>query len=247
MIQGLIHQKIIFQPAKLENSFRFSFEYPHEEYFIPTRDGEWIHALYFQPKSDHKGTIFYFHGNSGNLQKWGLIAEDFIQLGFSVLMMDYRGFGKSTGVPSEDTLYEDAEVLIEWARENLSYFNPVFYGRSLGTAVASYLASTYQPGTLILETPFDQLYNVIWPIARPILKIMPIEYKFPTIEFVSAYQGRTIVFHGTNDLIIPLKSALNLKTALNPTDEFFIIEGGNHWNLRKFEIYHEKLKSVLIQ
>ncbi len=245
MLSDFIHQKVIFQGSKLERDYRFVFEFPHMEYFIPTPDGEWLNALYFPTHKREKGHIIYFHGNAGNLQRWGRYAIDLTSLGYHVLMIDYRGFGKSTGVPNEKTLYHDAELVLQWSKENLFFVDSYIYGRSLGTAVAANLAGKYQLPKLILETPFDHLQGIIWPIAKPLLKVIPIQYSFPTKDFLASYSGKTIIFHGTRDIITPLKSAMMLKSFLNEDDEFVIIPGGTHWNLRHFRLYHEKLEEVL--
>src|SRR6185295_5988752 len=92
-----------------------------------------------------------------NLQRWGNYAEDMTQLGYEVVMMDYRGYGKSTGSPTEQFLYEDAALLYQWAVAKTGPVRIIIYGRSLGTPIASNLAASVQPEILILETPFDEL------------------------------------------------------------------------------------------
>ena len=245
MISEFIHQRIIFQGTPLPRHYRFEFDYPFEEYQIPTPDGEWLHLLFFPVKGNVRGQIIYFHGNAGNLQRWGRYASDLLALRYEVLMLDYRGFGKSTGTPSEITMYRDASTVLQWAKENLDFDRPNFYGRSLGTAAAAALAVQEQPDTLVLETPFDHLESIIWPVAKPFLQVLPLAYEFPTREFLSQYQGRAVIFHGTRDIVTPLSSALRLKPLLLSEDDFLIIPGGTHWNLRSFRQYHDRLAEVL--
>ena len=112
--------KLIFRADKLDPSYIFKFDRPFEEYFIPTPDGHSINILWFKPSGESRGLVLYFHGNANNLQRWGNYAEDMVQLGYEVVMMDYRGYGKSTGTPSEQFLYDDAALLYQWVMSKSS-------------------------------------------------------------------------------------------------------------------------------
>ncbi|MFM8740384.1 MAG: alpha/beta hydrolase [Cytophagales bacterium] len=243
----LLQDKIIFQAVRLSASHQFVFEQPFEEYFISTADGHQLNLLHFNTPQAPKGLILYFHGNRDNLQRWGNYASDFTQHGYEVLMMDYRGYGKSTGKPSEKLLYADAKLVWQWAKQNLSGSPAqlVVYGRSLGTAVASQLAIEANPSLLILETPFDELRGAIVPWLKPVFSVLPFSYEFPTHQHLSGTGCRKVIFHGTNDMITPISSALRLKPLLKDGDEFFVIPEGTHGNLREFKEYHLKLAQVL--
>jgi len=135
----------------------FQFDQPFEEYFIKTPDGETLNALLFKSPNTPKGFILYFHGNAGNLQRWGNYAIDFTELDYDILMVEYRGYGKSTGTPSEVDFYADAQVVLDWAKANIPFSRLIIYGRSLGSGVATQLAIKNSPDLLILETPFNEL------------------------------------------------------------------------------------------
>ncbi|MBS1508700.1 MAG: alpha/beta hydrolase [Bacteroidetes bacterium] len=240
-----LQDKLIFQGVKLPKEHPFSFPLPYREFFIPTGDGCELNALLFPCGENTKGLILYFHGNAGNLQRWGNYAVDFTSQGYDVLMMDYRGYGKSSGKPSEDVLYADAGVILHWIREKLKYDKLIIYGRSLGTAVASHLAMTANPHLLILETPFDTLKGIIIPFFKPLFNLMPLNYHFPTVEHLTRIHCRKVIFHGTRDGVTPIRSALNLKPLLAGGDEFVVIPDGRHGNLRTFAQYHQKLKELL--
>jgi poly(3-hydroxybutyrate) depolymerase len=85
----MFQEKLIFQPTSLKADYAFKFNQSFEEFTIPTTDGEQLNALVFSPADSSKGLIFYFHGNAGNLQRWGQYAIDFTKLGYTVLMIDY--------------------------------------------------------------------------------------------------------------------------------------------------------------
>jgi uncharacterized protein len=184
-----------------------------------------------------KGFILYFHGNAGNLQRWGNYAPDFTSLGYDILMIDYRGYGKSTGTPTEENLYNDAQAVLAWVKSNVHYSRFIIYGRSLGSAVASQLSTQAQPDLLILETPFEELADVLYFFKS--------HYQFPNKSFLPEVKCRKVIIQGTDDGIVPLSSALKLKPLMDEQDLFVIIEGGSHNNLREFKKYHETLRDIL--
>ncbi len=245
----LLQDKIIFQGVRLNASHSFVFDQPFEEHFIPTPDGHQINLLLFRTAQAPKGLVIYFHGNRDNLQRWGNYAKDFTQYGYEVLMMDYRGYGKSTGKPNERVLYADAKLVWQWAKDNLATppSQLVLYGRSLGTAVASQLATEVKAALLILETPFDELRGAIVPWLKPVFSVLPFSYEFPTYRHLAKSDCRKVIVHGTDDMITPISSALRLKPLLKEGDAFFVIPRGSHGNLRELEEYHVKLAEVLNQ
>jgi alpha-beta hydrolase superfamily lysophospholipase len=239
----VFQNKLIFQAEKLPADYHFVFNQPFEEYRIPTPDGNTINAIWFKPAREAKGLVIYFHGNADHLQRWGHYAADITRLGYEVLMMDYRGYGKSSGTPSEKLLYEDATLIWRWAKEHSGLDHIVIYGRSLGSAVATHLATEVQPSLLILETPFDELKGA--SILRYLYAIIPLHTKFATKDFIENVSCKIVIFQGTNDWVVSLKSAERLKSFLKETDEFIVIPEGGHYNLNEFELYHSKLAEVL--
>ncbi|QOI96802.1 MAG: alpha/beta hydrolase [Flammeovirgaceae bacterium] len=236
---------LIFQAEKLNPDFAYSFQTPFEEISISTHDGEVLNALLFSPPDSSKGLIIYFHGNSGSLKRWGAIASELTRYNYTVLAFDYRGYGKSTGKPNEHGLYADADAIWQWAHENLKPAKLILFGRSLGSAVASYLAAKTNPDLLVLETPFDNLQGAVNPVFRPLVRIFPLRYTFPTIDRLAQVPCKKLIFHGTADRIVSIHSALKLKSVLSPHDEFIIIEGGTHDNLSGFQLYQAKLVEAL--
>ncbi len=239
----VFQDKLIFQADALDQDYHFSFDQPYEEYFISTADNQKINAVWFKPSQQAKGLVIYFHGNADNLQRWGRYAIDITQLGYEVLMIDYRGYGKSSGTSNEQALYDDATLVWNWAKEKTTHQKIVIYGRSLGSAVATHLATEVQPDLLILETPFDELKNA--SVMRYLFYIVPLKTKLATKEYLGKVKGKIVIFQGTDDCVVSLASAERLKPMLKVTDEFFIIPEGGHRNLRDFVLYHTKFASVL--
>lgn len=130
----------LFLPDKLPQDFEFS--YPNAtEVFLPIENNQHIHGLYFTADQKAKGVVLYFHGNAGALDKWGLVADNFAPLGYDVLIMDYRTYGKSQGKLSEQNLFNDAQLAYNYLRKNFGARDIVIYGRSIGTGIATHLAS----------------------------------------------------------------------------------------------------------
>lgn len=244
----LFQDRIIFQSVDLDRNYEFQFDTPFEEVFIPVPNGNALHdtlnAVLFRTDSS-RGWILYFHGNRGNLQRWGRIASSLTAYGYDVLVVDYRGYGKSTGSPSEAALYSDAREVYKWSKDHLQGDHFVLYGRSLGSAVASNLAAAVRPPLLILETPFDELRSVIAPYARGLEGLLPVKYSFSNAENLRSVPSRVVIFHGTVDNIVPLESAMRLRGLLKNRSDFVVIPGGTHRNLGTFPEYREKLKEVL--
>lgn len=246
----LLQDLLIFQTIKLDPGYSFVFDHPFEEHFITVpgssaSEAERLNALWFKTELPARGLLLYFHGNRGNLQRWGAFASDFTRHGYDVLMIDYRGYGKSSGNPSEEVLYADAERVLAWAKSRSAFSKLVIYGRSLGSAVASNLAAKVQPNLLILETPFDQLLGVVAPFWQPVARMFPLRSVFPNNTHLANVKSKRVIFHGTKDRIVPLRSALKLKPLLGPNDEFIIIPDGGHRNLRSFEAYRSKIAALL--
>ena len=237
-------KKIIFQPAKLHLDHPFNFEEPFQEFFIPIENQK-INALYFKTRKDKKGVILYLHGNADNLDRWGNYASDFTQRGYDVLMIDYRGYGKSDGKVSEKNIYNDAEAAYEWLTKNSENQQIIIYGRSLGSAPASYLAARHQAKTLILETPFENM-DCVDDNKLPLMSyLFQTKVKFPNDEYLQKVDFPIFIFHGTDDFIVPYDCAKSLEKLLKPGDKFITIEGGGHKNLNEFDLYNTQLDLIL--
>lgn len=243
----LFQRIIIFQPSRLSKKYRFQFENRFTEYFIPTYDGHLLNALHFQSDKPSKGLVLYFHGNANNLKRWGKYAIDFTRKEFDVLMIDYRGFGKSTGSPTETGLYDDAHCTLKWANKNLNgqYDKLIMYGRSLGSAIATQLATKHTPDLLILETPFDSIRGAMTAVLKPLILPFPLKFNLENTALVPQVKCKIVIIAGTKDRITPLESAQRLIPYLKEEDKFVIIPGGRHRNLRKFGLFHLKLGEAL--
>ena len=112
---------MLFKPEKLPKDFQFDYENQQtKEYNLETRDGAVINGLRFFPKGESKGVVLYLKGNSKSIKGWGKFAVDFTRHGYNVLMVDYRGFGKSTGKRSQKAIKRDLQKVYDKIKEKTS-------------------------------------------------------------------------------------------------------------------------------
>ncbi|MEP1034248.1 alpha/beta fold hydrolase [Ekhidna sp.] len=241
----LLQERLIFLPEDLPSDYTYSFDASFDEHFITMADGTDLNALHFnQPQS--KGLIIYFHGNAGNLARWGEVVYPFVELGYEVFIVDYRGYGKSGGNRSQKVLLSDADAVYKYASQLESEEKTILFGRSLGSAFASYLAGKNNPSKLILETPFYSLQDV----AKDMMPIYPAEYllryNFRNYLYLNTCEVPIYIFHGTDDEVVDYSSGKQLFNSLSGKDtEFFTIEGGHHNDLSNFTSYWHYMKIVL--
>ncbi|TWI79243.1 hypothetical protein IQ13_3646 [Lacibacter cauensis] len=242
-----LQDSIFLQPKKLKAGYAYRFQQRFEELNIPVSENEIMHAVKLFPADTTgcKGVVLYFHGNKDNITHYAEAATLLTGYGYEVWMLEYPGFGKATGIFKEERVYADAAALYKLAAKKYAADAITIYGRSLGTAVATELASYAPCKQLILETPYysmPELASAHFPIY-PTATI--IRYHFPLYEFLQQVKAPVTVFHGTADGIIPYKHAVRLKPLLKKTDVFVTIEKGSHNNLAKYELFTKKLDSLL--
>lgn len=235
--------KMVFLPRKLSQDHDYQFDYAFEEIWLETT-GLHINALFFPAEDTSKGLILYLHGNADNLQRWGKYTIDFTSIGYDVVAIDYPGYGKSEGSPSESVIYASAEAAWDWAIDRYSPEEIVIYGRSLGCAPASYLGMQHPAKCLMLETPFYSLPDVL-ESRNFFIPWFNDSFYFPNHEHLAQSKNEVYIFQGTADQVVPYSSAVKLKPLLSDADHFVVIEGGKHKNLTEFELFHEKLAEFL--
>ena len=248
LIAYQFQHKYIFLPTRLADNTRFQFDGNFEEISLSLNNAEdKLSGIYFKAADTSSFLVLYFHGNADNLQRWGNFAKDFTRLGFDFFAIDYPGYGKSPGTPSEEGIYESALAAWEWAEERYPPEKIIIYGRSMGSAPASYIASKKRARQLFLETPFFSMEQLLEEHAPIVFRLASPKYRFPVHQFIAESELPVFIFQGTNDRLVPLSNAEKLKPLLKSGDEFIIIEGGKHKNLNTFEAYHKNLERLLTQ
>ncbi len=243
-----LQKHFLLQPDQLPETYTFSFPAKFEEVNLQAEDGALINGLHFRTDSaPSKGVILYCHGNAGDLSRWGDFHSEFLPLGYDLFIYDYRGYGKSRGDISEASYYSDTKLVYNHLRKEYEANEIVIYGRSLGSAMASYLASEVPCRQVILETPFasmKDLFHSYYPFLPPVFMF---RFAFNNKAHLQKVDEPITIFQGTNDWIVPLECAEKLKPYLKENDEFITLEGGNHNNLSTFPKYTDKLRETLLQ
>lgn len=181
----IFQEKIIFHPDVLPKSYEFESSLVFEELDIEVEDGVIINTLLFKSPTPSKGLIFYLHGNVNCLKSWSRVAPYSATFGYDVCILDYRGFGKSTGkIESEEQFYTDIQKVYD--KMVLSYHENdiIVLGYSIGTAAATKIAKENNPKQLILQAPYISLVDIM----NQRLSFLPsfiLKYEFKTEEFLS--------------------------------------------------------------
>ncbi len=144
--------RFIFRPEKLKQDFEFKYEAPFKELNFDIEPGVRINGLHFF-RDNPKGLILYFHGNTRSIKGWAKYAKDFYRYDYDVVLVDYRGFGKSTGKRSELEMLNDMQFVYKELQNQYGEEHLIIYGRSLGSGFAAKLASDNHPRYLILDAP----------------------------------------------------------------------------------------------
>jgi uncharacterized protein len=200
----------------------------YEDVFLRTEDGIRLHA-WFVPAEDARGALLFCHGNAGNISHRLDSIRIFRDLGLSVLIFDYRGFGRSEGRPGESGTYLDAQAA--WAflirEKDFASGRVVVFGRSLGGAVAAHLAAHQPVGALILESTFTSLPD----LAAHFYPYLPVrwlsKYRYNTLARLYDAQAPVLVVHSPQDELIPFAHGQALYAAA-PEPKVFLEISGDH-------------------
>jgi pimeloyl-ACP methyl ester carboxylesterase len=188
------------QPADIESTI------------LTTRDGESIETWRLEAPNSSLVAII-FHGNAGDVQNFQAYQRYFRSIGITSYGFDYRGFGESSGWPSEEGLYIDSDTVVQFVlkREGIARESLILAGVSIGSGPAAYAAATYNPGALILFSPFESLTELVR--ATPVLGYLHpfLFYEFPVRNYVTRLKSSClIVAHGKQDEVIPIAQARNV-------------------------------------
>ncbi|HYE54121.1 MAG TPA: alpha/beta fold hydrolase [Chitinophagaceae bacterium] len=244
LIIYLVQEKFIFKPEKLKPGFEYKYDVPFRELFFDVAPGVNINGLHFHRPAP-AGLILYFHGNTRSIKGWAKYARDFYRYNYDVVLVDYRGFGKSTGKRSEQAMLSDMQFVYDRLKEQYPEDHLVLYGRSMGSGFATKLAADNHPRYLILDAPYYSFSKVVERFL-PILPVrLVLRYHLRTDKWIRMVRCPVYIIHGTHDWLIPIRHSENLQK-VNPQKITLIrIHGGGHNNLPGFDEYHNFVRDIL--
>ena len=239
LVVGLLYAlqtKLIFYPTKLPADFKF--KEGAREVNLKTSDGETIHALFFNGSTDD--VILYFHGNAGNLSGWQFVAEDFASAGYNLMIIDYRGYGKSSGTITEGGLYKDAESAFDFlTRKGFAANKIIIYGRSMGSGVALELASRQPCKGLVLEAPFSSLKHLANEKLPFFFPSLYLKYSFDNLAKINKVTCPVLFIHGEADTLIPPAHTIRLFERFSGKKKKVIIRNAQHNDVNTFTEYEQ--------
>lgn len=201
----------------------------YQDLTLITEDEEHLHA-WFLPVEQPRGVLLFFHGNAGNISHRLESLRIFHRLQLDVLIVDYRGYGRSSGRPSERGLYRDGQAAWHYLIEQrqVAPEEIVVFGRSLGAAVAAHLAARQPVGALILESGFTSVAD-LGADLYPFLPVrLLVRYRYPTAEDLAQVTAPVLVVHSRDDEIIPFSHGERLYQTASEPKWFLEIQGSHN-------------------
>lgn len=233
-----IQRWLIFRPNKKDNidfsdigNSQYSFGY------ININDQQLFYRHFHKP---NRKVILYFHGNIGPTNS-GKLAKIFDEMGYNIFIISYRGYNYSTKIDiTQHSLYDDAEVAIQYLSRLYNIDDIIVYGCSLGTGLASYISSKYNVSKLILEAPYYSFVSLIRDYI-PIPKSL-IFYRFNVYKNLLSTRCPVYILHGTDDNVINISHSYDLERLC---DKLYILQGAKHNTIKNHPRYIHAMRSIL--
>ncbi|MBN2011843.1 alpha/beta hydrolase [candidate division KSB1 bacterium] len=225
----VMQKRLIYFPEKKYVVSPASIGLSYETIQFKTSDDVLITG-WFVAASDSSPVVLFFHGNAGNISHRLEQIRLYHSLGLSTFIIDYRGYGESEGTPSENGTYQDAEAAWKYLIDTrgIEPTHIILAGRSLGGAVAAWLAQQVQPHILILESTFTSLDAVakVHYSLLPISLILSIHY--PTLDRLPSINCPVLFIHSRDDEVIPFSHGKQLYETYTGVKEFLELRGGHN-------------------
>ncbi len=239
LIAYLIQGKIILYPHQVPDSTSYRIG---QEVEIPIDDNLSMNCLHIDKGSDK--VVLYFHGNKGNIGRAIYQTRSVHGQDIDVFIPDYRGYGKTEGsLWSDNQLLDDADKAYQYLKQNYEESQIVVMGYSLGSGMASYVASIHKPSHLILVAPFTSLSDIKDDYV-PFLPDFLMRFDLPNIEFIESVTCPISIVHGTKDNVVRYKFSKALKEKFGDKVKLITSEGQNHRGIIFDRLLTEELDRV---
>ena len=200
---------------------------------VMTSDAIKLQGWHFDPIDPQKPTIIFFHGNGWSVGQSFAHVRFLIGAGYGLFMVEYRGYSGHKGKVTEDGLYKDARAYINWLKSvrGISPQDMIFYGESLGSAVAIKMSAEYQPKATFVLSAFSSMQDVAWNKYPYVPVPFLLRDKYKNLNVVGDIQSPILFLHGRRDTLVPYEFAQKLYEGANQPKEMVVYEEGTHTNL----------------
>jgi uncharacterized protein len=204
----------------------------YQEVWFPAADGTKLHGWYVPGNAD-RPLVLFFHGNAANISHRVENLAHLHEMGFPVFIFDYRGFGRSSGRPlKEADLWRDCRGALSWlAAQGWQPERMIFFGRSMGAALAMQMALETPPAGLVLEAPFTSLTEIarrLTPITYALLGWWSIDARFDNSGLIGKLDVPLLIFHGTADSVVPVEMGTRLFARAPEPKMLYLVDGAGH-------------------
>jgi uncharacterized protein len=229
LLAYFLQDRLLYFPFEEIGATPAAIQLPFEDVRLTTQDGQTLSA-WWVPAGKERAVLLLCHGNAGNISHRLESLDIFHKLGLSVLIFDYRGYGASTGRPTEDGTYLDADAawryLVEVQKKQPAKI--ILFGESLGGAVAAEIASRHAAGGLIIMSSFTSIPE----LAGGLYPFLPVKwlskFRYATIDKIGAIFAPKLIIHSPDDEIIPFAHGRALYEKAAQPKQFLQIKGGHN-------------------
>jgi len=225
----LMQPKFMYNPVRQMPYSPEELGLNYEDVWFRTKDGVRLNGWYI-PAENADFTALFCHGNGGNIMHRLDTINLLYNMGVNCFIFDYRGYGKSTGKPSEQGTYLDAQAAYRWLRseKKTPRRNVIIFGRSIGGSIAAYVAGRFKVAGLIVESAFTSYVD----IGKKFYPYMPVKYfarfSYNTVDCIEKVKCPVLIIHSRNDKLVPFEFALELYEAANEPKKFVEISGSHN-------------------
>ena len=221
----IFEDSFLYHPTRELSAKPSDYGLTHEDVWLPAGKTR-VHAWHLRSKG--RATVLFFHGNAGTIADRLPHAIAWLALGFDVLLVEYPGYGRSEGEPSEKSLRAAADAAYVWARERAKAKRIVAFGESLGGAVAIDLASRRAVDALVVQSTFTSVADMAKVVVPWLPFEPPLRNRFDSLARIHAVRAPTLILHGDADELIPLAQGKRLFDAAAGPKRFVKLEGAHH-------------------
>jgi fermentation-respiration switch protein FrsA (DUF1100 family) len=221
-------RNLLYNPSE-NNYLNDEIKFSYKEIFIRTDENIKLKSWFVEKDLKKFKTILLFHGNAGNLFNRVYKLNELNKLDLNILLISWRSFSGNEGKPTEKNLYHDSEKVVKWLNtQGLNNKDIILYGESLGTGVATELASKYNFGGIILESPFTSMVDIA-KIYYPYLPVnLLLKDRFNSKNRIKDIKTPILIMHGKKDNVVPQKMGLELFEKANEPKFNYFPENDNH-------------------